>query len=417
MTEQVKVLVVGTTSDYIQWIRTLCPGRALFLTDPASRHGAPEPEPLPGEELLCDLDNVLLVRERLLDHLQRHALSLDGIACFDCDSMELAAVLGERLVLPFSSPATVRLCRDKYRSKKIWREHGIPAPAVRLVREASEACSFLEEAGGPCVLKPRIGTGSELVFCCVSEQECRTAFRILDNCLPRDRAGGASAASGDMILMETCVEGTEYSCDCLVSAGQVEILRITRKVKDGDAPFGTVLGYLLSSAPIKDIDRGELTATLLHGASSLGISHALCMVDFILRGQQIVLLEMSPRPGGDCLPQLLRRAWRFDILLFALDLAQQHSWSLNDRQRPDCVGLRLHAQVPGILRRINTEKVRQDPRVLEIVLTRQPGALITLPPDDYLSWYLGYILFQPRPGIEVERQCRELRELVEIKIF
>ncbi|MBI9091692.1 MAG: hypothetical protein JEZ12_20985 [Desulfobacterium sp.] len=43
------------------------------------------------------------------------------------------------------------------------------------------------------------------------------------------------------------------------------------------------------------------------------------MVDFIIRNHQPVLIEMPPRPGGDCLPFLLLEAVDLDIIRLALD--------------------------------------------------------------------------------------------------
>ncbi|MCX5908762.1 MAG: biotin carboxylase, partial [Deltaproteobacteria bacterium] len=48
-------LVVGTTPDYIEWIRKITPDRGLFLTDPILRRRAKEPSPEAKEEILCDL--------------------------------------------------------------------------------------------------------------------------------------------------------------------------------------------------------------------------------------------------------------------------------------------------------------------------------------------------------------------------
>ena len=55
MHSDARALVVGTTADYIQWIRCACPGEALFLTDPLVRRNAAESPPLSSEEVCCDL--------------------------------------------------------------------------------------------------------------------------------------------------------------------------------------------------------------------------------------------------------------------------------------------------------------------------------------------------------------------------
>ena len=150
------------------------------------------------------------------------------------------------------------------------------------------------------------------------------------------------------------------------------------------------------------------------GARALGIDHAICMVDFLVSGDEIVLLEMTPRPGGDCIPHLLRRSGRLDILSLAVDFAGRQNLALpaeplNGRY----VGLRLHARKPGQIMKFNTDRLREDSRIREIQLIRTEGHQVSMPPADYESWYLGYVIFQPADGVAVERQCSEIsRELV-----
>ena len=83
MTYPDPVLVVGTTTDYIDWIRNARPGGALFLTDPALRRDASEPPPALQEEICCDLADPEAVYDALLAHMETHRLGLSGIACFD----------------------------------------------------------------------------------------------------------------------------------------------------------------------------------------------------------------------------------------------------------------------------------------------------------------------------------------------
>ena len=112
-----KVLVVGTTPDYIDWIRTACPGRALFLTSPAVRAKAQEPCPAPAEEILCDLSDYEGTCKVVQQHLQAEGMRLDGVASYDCESMELAAVLARQFGLTYPSIQAVNNCRDKHLAK------------------------------------------------------------------------------------------------------------------------------------------------------------------------------------------------------------------------------------------------------------------------------------------------------------
>lgn len=407
-TEQ-KVLVVGTTSDYIEWIRQVCPGRALFLTDPAIREEAAEPAPASSEEILSDLNDDIQVKHEISRHLQRWNFSIDGIACFDCESLELAASLALDFNLPYPTVESIQRCRDKYVSKRLWSQNAVKCPRVRLVQSAAGVYDFLRELDGSCVVKPLTGSGSELVFRCASKKDCDKWAHIIRKELNVRRSLRLYSNATSWFLAEEYIDGVEYSCDFMVRDAGVEIIRLTRKIHARNKPFGTIAGYALTSYPSDDIPPG-LEDILYNGAKALGISDAICMVDFIVRDDEIFLLEMTPRPGGDCIPHLLRRSGILDMLILALDFAQQRPFSIpRDQVNGQYVGLRLHAGKPGEIMQFDTRMLQQDSRIREIKLIRRAGHHITMPPDDYESWYLGYIIFQPDAETALENQCQELR--------
>lgn len=418
MSDSPKVLVVGTTSDYIDWIRSVAPGRALFLTAPENRIHAVEPPPAPMEEIVCDLDDVVLIRDALEKHFHRWQISIDGIACFDCESMELAAILAAEFSLPYPSLQSIRLCRDKYATKSLWRQKGVNCPQARLIGSADEAFDFVLEIDGPCVIKPLSGSGSELVFLCASQKSCDETMGIVEKELMLRESHRLYKKRSALILAEEFIEGEEYSCDAVIMEDRVEIVRLTRKIRAPERPFGTILGYVLASNPPEGIEPGNLERILWQGAKALGISHAICMVDFLVCEDELVLLEMTPRPGGDCLPSLLRCSRQLDILMVALDLAQQRPLTVNGRVREETpsIGLRFHARQPGVVRAINSQLLQADPRVMEVNILRSPGHRITMPPADYDSWYMGHVIFRPTPGIPMESQCYEVGQHLVLEI-
>ena len=415
-----KVLVVGTTPDYIDWIRRSCPARALFLTDPAARWQAVEPSPPPAEEVLCNLSDYSEVRQVLQRHLLQENIRLDGVACYDCESMELAATLAQEFSLPYPSVQSVNNCRNKYLTKTLWARHNLVTPRVLQIRSATEAVHFFQDLGGPCVLKPPGGSGSELIFRCDSARACRHNFiKIIDGLQQRrnNRLYKSFRTADPVILAEEFVMGEEYSCDFVIENGRVEVIRLTRKILSSRGPFGTALGYLLPGPLPEEIKEHDFKQTLYQSALALGINRAICMLDFMVCKNQIVLLELSPRPGGDCLPSLLRRCWNLDMITLYLDFCQQRPWRL---QKPanlnPCLGLRLHAGCSGSLKKVDTRQLQHDSRVREIHLTRQPGHQIIMPPDDYDSWLLGHIIFDLDVDTAPEAQCRALLEKLVVEV-
>lgn len=418
MKSKTRVLVVGTTSDYIEWIRQAYPDGALFLTDRLIRQNAQEPEPSGEEELLCDLNDYGQVLSSLKNHLQKWDICLDGVACFDCESMELAADLAQRYSLPYPEAETIRNCRDKYISKLLWQQNNIRCPASRIVKTSDEAAAFFNLIKSPCVMKPLTGSGSELVFRCHSPAECRTAFAEIQKGLHERRSHRLYKSNSNSApsIIEELVSGLEYSCDFIIESGRVEVIRLARKIHSPHGPFGTIRGYIIEESLPEVIEQQMFERVILHGAQALGIGRAVCMADFMLCGREVVLLEMTPRPGGDCLPFLLRHSMDLDILKLNLDFARQIPVKISRMQnRKSCAGLRLHARNSGVLEKIDAQNLSRDPRVLEIHLPRPQGHIVRMPPEDYESWLLGHIIFRPDES-DLESQFDDLINKLKVEI-
>lgn len=414
-----RVLVVGTTPDYIDAICRRFPERALFLTDPKER--AQPTEYLPPEqatELLCELTHHRKALAALKNHLRRWRISLRGVACFDCESLALAAYLAGAFSLPFASPEAVAASRNKFVSKQRWRKAGLPCPRVELVRDISDAVRFHREAGRAVVLKPLTGSGSELVFLCHDEEDCRHAFRALGERLaghPDRRMYGSDALAGAGIdprrvfVIEEFVPGDEYSCDFALDGEKLSIIRTTKKIPARGHTFGTVLAYIIPAELPRDLDPAGFRDQLKLAARALDIQRSICMLDFIVADGRALMIEMTPRPGGDCLPELERLSSGFDMLGYALDFAGRRPVDPPELSRwRRLVGLHLLAGRPGVIRLIDARNLQSDPRVLECRPSAGPGYRVLLPPDDYDSRKLGHVIFRPSSSNEIEKECLDL---------
>lgn len=415
-----KVLVVGTTSDYIDWIRCSCRGEALFLTDPTVRRQAQELQPDPVEEVVCDLSDYRLALQFLQRHLSSQSVRLNGIASFDCESMALAAAIAHKFALPYPSIQAVNNCRNKFVSKVLWHKQGLQTPRQCLVGSVADAVRFYQELAGPCVLKPLDGSGSELVFWCDSQADCKTAFQEILKGLERRRTNRlyrSFSAVGPTVLAEEYIKGDEFSCDFIVENGRTRVIRVARKVIASTGPLGTVLGYLLSPSLPDAFGAKGLRQILYQSATALGLDRAMCMLDFIVRDGQIVLLELAPRPGGDCLPALLRRCWNLDPLKLFLDFSVGRPLDFEvPSDLPTCLGLRVHAGHSGVLKKIDASALVHEARVREVYLPRKPGHRIHMPPDDYESWLLGHVIIEPDLRDGLEAQCRTFLNKIVVEI-
>lgn len=419
-----RVLVVGTTADYIDLIRERFPGRALFLTAPAERARAGQyPVPEGDSEVLAPL-SFPAARAALVRHIKERDRKLAGVVCFDCESLLLAAELARSLSLPFPPPEAVTAARNKYLSKRIWREASLPCPAAALVRDPEEAVEFLRRFGGEAVLKPLTGSGSELIFFCRGEEECRRGFALLREKLAahpdRRMYGPSGGPDGELdprtvFAIEERAAGEEWSCDFRLDRRGARIIRLARKVPARNQSFGTVLAYRLAPRLPAGIDPAGFLQQLERAGRVLGIERSICMLDFIVTGGEAKMIELTPRPGGDCLVALERLSAGFDMLGYALDFAGGR-----DPEPPPAesfrplAGLHLLAERGGTIREIDPGEILADPRVLECRLTVRPGDRVRMPPEDYASRRLGHVIFDPSAG-DFEAACLRLADLLKLK--
>ncbi len=414
-----RVLVVGTTDDYIDWIRRIRPGQALFVTAPPVRRSSAFESPRSKEEVLSDLKDAGSVRAAVADHLERFGLSLSGVACFDCERLGLAAELAKAFGLPFPGKKAVDNARDKARSKEIWQAHDVACPEIFGINRLEDALDFMVSTRGPIVLKPLSGSGSELVFKCRSQEDVIHGFEAIRDGLARRTDNPLFQKKRiELMLAEQMVEGPEFSADFMVGDTDVTLIRVCRKIKYRHHPFGTIAGYQLLADPGKSLNMDDLKDTLFRGSVSLGITRGICMADFIRNKEgKAVLIEMTPRPGGDCLPQLIREAMGLDMLGLALDTARDEVPDfLGKKPERDLIGLRIFAPGPGVLKRVDTDSLADDPRVRSIVINRSAGHVITMPPEDYDSWLLGHYIIEPDgPGFP-ETRSRVISSRIHVEV-
>ena len=297
-----RVLIVGTTPDYVQWIENICGKKVFFLTDLLLRKLAREATPDPDAEVCWDLSDFKGSLQALEQHLKRFSIKTCGIASFDCESMELASTIAQKFNLFFQSSEAIIKSRDKFASKRAWELSGLNIPKYALLSSLKEAEDFYKKIEAICVLKPLSGAGSELVFMCETSSEVRESFSKIKTGLKSKKGNrlynSESILNRHSILAEEFIEGTEYSCDFVIENGSSRIIRLTEKIKLKSLPFGIIAGYRLIDK-IPKISHDNLVKTITKAAESIGINGTICMLDFIVKEGQIFLIEIAPRPGGD----------------------------------------------------------------------------------------------------------------------
>jgi biotin carboxylase len=421
------VLVVGTTPDYAAKLAKAYPNSLLFLLD--SRFS--------GNALLESLDDTLLLfapledlpgtRQSLDVFLAGKGVSLNGIACFDCESLMPASELALHLGLPFPAPQPILNARNKFESRRIWAEAGIPSPPAALLSDRGETLAFMRRVKNAIVLKPLSGSGSELLFHCLHERDVQNAVALLERELPRRRSnplyrpipGAAGTAPVDpcsLWIAEAFVDGPEFSCDFILDNDRLTIIRETGKIKAPHQTFGSVLAYTVPPLYPDGFSSESLGPLLKRAVSSLGFTRGHFMVDFILRGGRPVIIEMTPRPGGDSIPDLIATATGKDLLGLHLEFAAGRFRPSEGPPVPagSFASINLYASRNGTLRRIDTSRILSRPWVKAVFLKKNKGDRIILPPASYDDRLIGYCVVSLESCPDPVALSGELHRLLEL---
>jgi biotin carboxylase len=423
------ILVVGTTPDYVARLHKDVNKPLLFLTagrfrsDPRLR-GIP-----PSDILFHSSDAFEETLQNLLAFLAESKHGLSGVACFDCESLLVAARLASRLNLPFPSRQAIARSRNKFEARRTWTAVGINSPYASLSSDLQETLHFFRSHGEDIVLKPVSGSGSELLFHCMREDEVGRAVEILEQELPLRSANALFAPFPDPFgendiepcrswIAEEFVSGEEFSCDFVYRHEEIVLVRETGKVKATDKPFGSVLAYTFPPLYPESFRKERLLEILKTAVRSLGFDWGFFMADYVLREGFPVLIELTPRPGGDSIPDLIKIGTGRDTLELYLDFVT------GDLDLPEPIAMRpesyasinLYASREGRIVKLDGGNIRNLHHVKSLFFKKKEGDRVILPPKDYDNRLLGYCIVATESGANLIEECRRLEDLLAVSI-
>lgn len=222
-------------------------------------------------------------------------------------AVETAAYVGERLALPGPPLEAARILTDKLAFRTFQATNGFPCPRVYSIQEAAaKGDELFDEVGW--LIKPSRSSGSKGVF---------------HLCKPCDLdvhlAESKSHSLDGRVLIEELIPGTQHTCEGILQGGKIVLALVTDR-DTADPPFTATKGHRTPSR----LSRDAQTAALLSIANVLGavgVVDGPFDCDFIATDNRIILVEITPRLGGNSLSALFQSALNFDLIAYAVAFA------------------------------------------------------------------------------------------------
>ncbi len=251
-----------------------------------------------------DVDGVLAVAR---------ARAVDGVLAFASDPAAwTAACVASALKLPSNAPEAVRTLSKKPLFRTWLRSNGFRAPRFASPASVDEATDAARELGLPVMVKPCDSSGSKGVHRVTSIDAVAGAY-----------TSASSHSRSNTVIVEEWIErrGPQIAGDGLVLNGQLVFGCFGDEHFDPTccphAPVGESFPGHLS-----DADRERLYAELQRMFTALGIRNLVFNLDAMIDVKgELMFIEIGPRAGGNCLPEVIRNYTGVDLTDIAIRIA------------------------------------------------------------------------------------------------
>lgn len=299
-----RILFLGASPTQIPAIRyALEQGYYVLTTDYLPNN--------PGHELAHESYNVSTTDfDKVLELAS--SLSLDGVVAYASEpAAPTSAYVSENLGLPGNSFETVSILTSKDRYRTFLETHGFACPRHRSFGSLMEARSTMAEFQLPVVVKPIDSSGSKGVTVLSDWRKLESAF-----------SHALSFSCSKRVIFEEFVGemGMQILGEGFVWQGKLHIACFARHRFDhrinGLVPIGGDFPY--GSSELEQRLRTELQKFI----DVIGLKTGPVNLEFRLgKDDRIFLMEVSPRNGGNMLPQLVTHATGFDMVKNTVNVA------------------------------------------------------------------------------------------------
>ena len=324
----------------------------------------------------------------------QRGLRVDGLLALGDRPGPTAAYVARGLGLLHNHPASVEACRNKLRTREVFREAGIPVPWFRGVSLNALPEPALLGINYPCVLKPLSLSASQGVVRANNREEFLAGAARLKKLLDSPEIRATRELSLHQMLVEGYLPGSEVAVEALLTEGTLRILAIFDKPDPLEGPYFEETIYVTPSR-LPDSGQRAIESTLLSAVRALGLTHGPVHAEFRLNEQGVWPIEVAPRPiGGLC-----ARALRFCLAdseeeIGLEELLLRHALGLpgGDAVRESVASGVMMIPVPqsGILENVEGEEsARQIPGITSLEITARLHDYIAAWPEG--SSYLGFL--------------------------
>jgi biotin carboxylase len=322
---------------------------------------------------------------------------IDGVIAPATDvALETVAYIAATLALPGPSVQSAGILTNKWQFRQFLEREGLPCPRFFNASANKVIAHQPEFERSRWIIKPNRSSGSKGVV--VVDH-----LRGIDEHLSEAK----ETSLDDQAIIEECLDGSQHTCEGFLCDGELAFALVTDR-KTVPQPFTATAGHFVPSR-LSRRSQAHALAQLKIVFSALGIRDGPFDCDFLCASDEVYLLEVTPRLGGNSLSALVETACAFDIAKAAVRYAcgEKSSVPKSLVQRAAAV-LILGASAAGQLWFDAEElaRLRDEPWICRLLLDLPRGTLVQ--PFINGRERIGEALLTGRDRDELDRRALEL---------
>lgn len=270
-----------------------------------------------GHRLSDEYHNVSTTDKEAVLVLAR-SLNVDGILCFASDpAAPTAAYVSEKMGLPGNSYENVCTLGEKHLWRQFLKKNGFNVPKAKSYKSIEDV--DLSDWEYPVMVKPIDSSGSKGVTKVCCSEDIVSAFKY-----------ALSYSRAKMVIIEDFVEkvGSQIGGDGFYGTDRLDFVCYGEQVVDSSVnpyvPCGMKFPANISREMADKISKEIERAISLSGLKNLSFNLEV-MID---KAGKIFLMEIGPRNGGNCIPEVIQQYTGVDMVALAVEAAMGNDISI-----------------------------------------------------------------------------------------
>lgn len=331
-------------------------------------------------------------------------MGIDGIVTFASDiATNTVAFVAKHLNLRGCSLEIAEILSNKAHFRTFQQQHQLESPWFFIAQDLEDLDNHYPQLYAPLIFKPVDTSGSRGIrkLDKLSLNSCHNAFNFAQG-----------YARSNAVSVEEFIKGTDVSGDGFLINGQLHAI-ISQKYTRGFIPTGH---YFPTNLIIEDQQR--IYTEIEKNCHALGYLNGPIDFDVKISNQHVVVIEMSPRLGGNGIPELIDCSTGIDLIGMTVHYALGRPSLAPTTQESvkHCASWIFGSETIGKLQYITPAEELKSlfPELIECRYNYQRGDII--PAFDHSGNSLGFLLFYCSPDSNYQSMTRRLQSALKISI-